>query len=97
MHDWGETRAMSSLRHEVEKVVYTALKDIGVPDAKASPGAALLDIMVDEDATFWFVPQVERLLNLKIPVAEWERAITVSDSIEMLERYLSQARAHPTR
>jgi hypothetical protein len=74
---------------EVKDVVYAVLREIGVPESAMVPEAELLILMVDEDVTFWFVPQVERLLKTKIPVTEWERVRTVSETIDMLERHLS--------
>jgi hypothetical protein len=79
---------MDILRRKVEDVVYAVLADIGVPAPEAVPDAELLEIMFDEDAASWFVPQVERLLNVKITTAEWEYVRTVSETIDMLERHL---------
>lgn len=79
---------MTNLRRKIESVVLDVLKDIGVPPNETSPDAGLLEIMLDEDATFWFVPAIERRLKVKIPISEWERVVTISDTIEMLERHV---------
>lgn len=60
------------------------LEEIGVPEQDAVPGARLLEIMMDEDATYWFTPGVERRLGIRIPMAEWERVATVGEAVERL-------------
>lgn len=84
---------MGTLRASVEQVVYTVLRDIGVPESEMAHDAILLDIMLDEDATCWFVPAVERLLTTKVPLQNWEYVITVGDTVDMLEQHLSQSAA----
>jgi hypothetical protein len=83
---------MNDVRREVERVVHDVLIDIGVSESEMKPDAELLGIMADEDATFWFVPHVERGLNVKVPIEDWESVITIAETVEMLERRLSIAR-----
>ena len=87
---------MVPLRQKIEQAVYAMLEEIGLPAGEAVADAKLLEIMLDEDVTYWFVPGVERRLGVEIPLTEWEFVVTVGDSIATLERHLAiTSPAHP--
>ena len=88
---WMPRRKTSSI--PVEEGVYRVLEDNGVRPADARRHEALLlDLISDDDATFAFVPEVEDLLGIDVPVRDWERVHTVGDAIEMLREHAEAQR-----
>ena len=60
--------------------------ELGVLEEEIHPEARLLDLMVDEDATFWFIPAVEAKLRNTPDRAQWEQVVTVRDAIDLVAR-----------
>jgi len=80
-------------RIPVDEGVYRVLEDNGVRPADARRHEALiLDLISDDDATFAFVPEVEDLLGIDVPVRDWERVRTVGEVIEMLRKHAEAQR-----
>jgi acyl carrier protein len=76
-------------RPSVEEAVYRVLEDLGVKPADARRhDAQLLDLVLDEDATCGFIPDVQELLGIQVPNEEWERVSTVGEAIAMLREHV---------
>ncbi len=74
----------------VRKVVFATLYEIGVSEADVNAATKLLAVILDEDATFWFVPTIEAKLGVRVPGSEWEHVVTVGDAIDLLQRHYSR-------
>lgn len=81
---------MSSTCDPAADAVSAVLEEIGVPASVVRSDATLLDLMLDEDLTFWFVPGVQKRLGISPPTSAWEQVRTVSDAIEMLRSHLPE-------
>ena len=80
-------------RREAERVVVEALHEIVVHDFDATNfDQFILDLMLDEDATYGFIPMVQKALNIRLPNSEWERVQTIEEAIDALARGLELAR-----
>jgi acyl carrier protein len=47
--------------------------------------------MDSDDISFWFIPDVEAELGVKVPRAEWRKAGTIEEVCRLLERYHRQS------
>jgi hypothetical protein len=73
----------------VDEAVYTVLENLGVPPSAARGGEVpLLQLLLDDDLTFEFVPDIEEILNVRVPLDEWERVRTVDEVIAMLREHV---------
>jgi hypothetical protein len=80
-------------RISVEEAVWQTLESLGVPPHDAHRAdAPLLGLLLDEDLTMGFVPDVEELLGLRVPPEDWERVQTVGETIRMLEEHARRER-----
>jgi acyl carrier protein len=80
----------------IEDAVFTALEEIGVaPEDARRLDAPLLDLALDEDITFGFVPRVEKNLGLQLPLEAWESVYTVADAILVLQQHAAKHRGIP--
>jgi len=77
----------------VEAAVYRVLEDLAVPPAEARRHeSSMLDLLWDEDITLGFIPDVQELLGIDVPLEEWERVQTVGEVIEMLRAHADAQR-----
>jgi|tagenome__1003787_1003787.scaffolds.fasta_scaffold20987786_4 acyl carrier protein len=73
----------------VAEAVYSVLERLGVsPVAARETDVPLLNLLLDEDATFEFVPEIEEVLDVRVPPEDWERVQTVTEVIVMLQEHV---------
>jgi hypothetical protein len=70
----------------VMDAVRSVLLEIGVSDADILAEPTLLNVVTDEDLTFWFVPSIEKRLGVRVPPNEWAKVHTISDAVQVLRR-----------
>ena len=73
----------------VIRAVSSALDQVGVPEDRQRPEADVHTLMMHEDASFLFIPQVEAELGIDVPASEWERVRTLGEVILMLRRHVA--------
>jgi hypothetical protein len=71
----------------VEDIVFSMLREIGVPEDQIRPSTSLLEVMLDEDVTLWFIPHVVRGLGINVEPEAWSTVVTVQDVIDLLAKY----------
>ena len=74
----------------VRDVVLEALEDTICisKDSIAMQHDILRDLkMNSDDASFEFIPSIERRLDIDIPESEWLKATTVGEVIELVKKY----------
>jgi hypothetical protein len=76
---------------EVESAVFAVLKDLAVPMHKMRQrNIPLLDLITGDDASFVFIPDVEKLLGVETTQGDWDEVHTVADAIGVFTRALAR-------
>lgn len=76
-------------KEEVERVVFDSLEDIlMIPQYRIQRTDLLLrDLKLDgDDFSFLFVPNLEKVLQVKTTQEEWDKVYTVQDAIDVFTR-----------
>ncbi|HEX2205846.1 MAG TPA: hypothetical protein VHG91_21205 [Longimicrobium sp.] len=76
---------------EVVKAVFASLEDLSVPPHKyRDPSVRLLELISGDEASFIFIPDIDKALGVVTPQKEWDNAYTLQDAIDLYVRAVKQ-------
>ncbi len=77
---------MDGIDPSIESIVIQVVREIvGESRAVRLSDAFINDLHIcSDDFSMYFAPQVERRLNIKVPLAEWRNVITLADACAIL-------------
>lgn len=80
------------MRRSIEELVYLQLEDLGVSRERVSHlDVRIIDLITGDDASFFFIPGLERALGIRPPPEAWRQVSTVRDAVELLSQALAAA------
>ena len=82
---------MDEIDHSIESVVIHVVREIvGKSRLVRLSDTFINDLHISsDDLSMYFAPQVERRLNVKVPLAEWRNVTTLADACAVLGKYQS--------
>jgi acyl carrier protein len=78
-----KARLLTDPDRDIREVVLALLRKYNVPDEEIRADRKMLDLLGRADSTAWAL-DVEADLGFEVPDEDWEKVVTVQDTIDLL-------------